>query len=43
MSMIKGNYTDAQREATIAQALATPEGRTSLAQAMVEPIKKALE
>jgi len=41
--MLKTNYTDAQREAVIAQALETPEGRVSLAQAMVEPIKRALE
>ena len=43
MSLIKSNITDAQREAVIAQALETPEGRVALAQAMVEPIKRALE
>jgi hypothetical protein len=43
MSMVKSNYTDAQREAVIAQALETPAGREQLAQAMVEPIKRALE
>ena len=43
MAMLKSNYTDSQREAVIAQALETPEGRTALAQAMVEPIKRALE
>ena len=43
MSMVKSNYTDKQREAVIAQALETPEGRVALAQAMVEPIKRALE
>ena len=43
MSIIKSSYTDAEREAVIAQALETPEGRVSLAQAMVEPIKRALE
>ena len=31
------------REALIAQALETPEGRVALAQAMVEPIRRALE
>jgi len=41
--MIKSSYTDAEREAVIAQALETPAGRVSLAQAMVEPIKRALE
>jgi len=40
--LIKSNY-DAQREAVIATALETPEGRVALAQAMVEPIKRALE
>ena len=33
----------AEREALIAQALDTPEGRVALAQAMVEPIRRALE
>ena len=39
--MIKRN-TNEQREAIIAMALETPEGRTALAQAMVEPIKTSL-
>ncbi len=43
MSLVKSSYTDAQKEAVIAQALETPEGRVALAQAMVEPIKRALE
>jgi hypothetical protein len=34
---------DMEREALIAQALETDEGRTALAQAMVEPIRRALE
>ena len=33
MSFVKSNYTDQQREAVIAQALETPEGRVALAQA----------
>jgi hypothetical protein len=41
MSMIKQNVNE-QREQIIAQALETPEGRTALAQAMVEPIKTSL-
>lgn len=41
MSMIKKNVQE-QREQIIAQALETPEGRTALAQAMVEPIKTSL-
>lgn len=32
-----------EKEALIAQALETPEGRVALAQAMVEPIRRALE
>jgi hypothetical protein len=43
MSIIKKNVTDERRELLIAQALETPEGRVALAQAMVEPIKRALE
>ena len=39
--MIKKNINE-QREQIIAQALETPEGRTALAQAMVEPIKTSL-
>ena len=41
--LTKTNYNDAGREAIIAQALETEEGRAVLAQAMVEPIKRALE
>ncbi len=41
MSMIKRN-TNEQREAIIAMAMETAEGRTALAQAMVEPIKTSL-
>jgi len=43
MSLIKTNYNDQEREVVIAQALETEEGRVALAQAMVEPIKRALE
>jgi len=39
--MLKTN--DSEREALIAQALETEEGRVALAQAMVEPIRRALE
>lgn len=39
----KTNQADQEKEALIAQALETPEGRTALAQAMVEPIRRALE
>lgn len=39
--MLKTN--DQEREALIAQALETDEGRVALAQAMVEPIRRALE
>lgn len=35
--------TNAQKEAIIAEALATDEGRRALAQAMVEPIRRSLE
>ena len=41
MSMVKRN-TNEQRESIIAMALETAEGRTALAQAMVEPIKTSL-
>lgn len=41
--MIEKNSHDAEREAVIAQALETGEGRVALAQAMVEPIRRALE
>jgi len=34
---------NAERELAISQTLDTPEGRTALAQAMVEPIRRALE
>jgi hypothetical protein len=40
--MIK-NASNAKRELLIAKALETPEGRVGLAQAMVEPIRRALE
>lgn len=43
MSLVKSSFTDARKETIIAQALETPEGRVALAQAMVEPIKRALE
>jgi len=43
MSIVKTNLNDRTREAVIAQALETAEGRVALAQAMVEPIKRALE
>lgn len=39
--MVKRNINE-QREEVLAQALQTPEGRTALAQAMVEPIKTSL-
>lgn len=39
----KNNKHDPEREALIAQALDTDEGRVALAQAMVEPIRRALE
>lgn len=39
----KTNEADNVREALIAQALETDEGRVALAQAMVEPIRRALE
>jgi len=41
--MKKTNMSDAEKEIIIAQALATDSGREALAQAMVEPIKIALE
>ena len=41
--MIDKRAVNAEREAIIAQALETPEGRVALAQAMVEPIRRALE
>jgi len=39
----KTNLTNEQKEAIIAQALNTDEGRIALAQAMVEPIRRSLE
>lgn len=42
MSFTK-NQKNEEKEAIIAQALETDEGRTALAQAMVEPIRRALE
>ena len=41
--MLKSNANDMERAALIAQALETEEGRVALAQAMVEPIRRALE
>ena len=41
--MDKTGFTNEQKEAIIAQALNTDEGRTALAQAMVEPIRRSLE
>lgn len=43
MSLNKDGLTYDEKEAVIAQALATEEGRTALAQAMVEPIRRSLE
>lgn len=42
MTMVKARTNNEQREIIIAQALETPEGRTALAQAMVEPIRTSL-
>jgi len=39
----KNSNSDAQKEAVIAQALETDEGRVALAQSMVEPIRRSLE
>ena len=41
--MLKSNANNMERAALIAQALETEEGRVALAQAMVEPIRRALE
>jgi hypothetical protein len=41
--MDKNGVSQAEREILIAQALETDEGRVALAQAMVEPIRRALE
>jgi len=43
MSINKDGLTYDEKEAVIAQALSTEEGRVALAQAMVEPIRRALE
>ena len=43
MSLNKNGLTDQDKEMIIAQALQTDEGRTALAQAMVEPIRRSLE
>jgi len=43
MAMVKNGLTQEQRKWIIAQAMETPEGRTALAQAMVEPIRRSLE
>ena len=43
MAFDKNGLTDQEKEMVIAQALETDEGRTALAQAMVEPIRRALE
>jgi len=39
----KNGISDEQKQAVVAQALETEEGRVALAQAMVEPIRRALE
>jgi len=43
MAFDKTGLTDQDKEMVIAQALETDEGRTALAQAMVEPIRRSLE
>jgi len=43
MSLAKNGLSDQDKEMVIAQALNTDEGRTALAQAMVEPIRRSLE
>ncbi len=43
MSFNKNGLSDQEKELVIAQALETDEGRTALAQAMVEPIRRSLE
>jgi len=43
MAFTKNSLKDQEKEMVIAQALETDEGRTALAQAMVEPIRRALE
>ena len=41
--IMKANYVSSEREAIIARALETPEGRLALANAMIEPIRRNLE
>jgi len=43
MAFAKNGLSDQEKELIIAQALETDEGRTALAQAMVEPIRRSLE
>ena len=43
MGLTKNGITDEDKQAIVAQALETEEGRVALAQAMVEPIRRALE
>jgi hypothetical protein len=43
MSLSKDGLSNQEKELVIAQALETDEGRTALAQAMVEPIRRSLE
>ena len=43
MAFTKNSLSDNEKEIIIAQALETDEGRTALAQAMVEPIRRSLE
>lgn len=43
MALTKNGLNDDQKQEVIAQALETEEGRMALAQAMVEPIRRALE
>jgi len=43
MSLTKNGLSNDEKEMIIAQALETDEGRTALAQAMVEPIRRSLE
>lgn len=43
MAIAKNGLSDHDKEMVIAQALQTDEGRTALAQAMVEPIRRSLE
>jgi len=43
MAISKNGLSSKDQELIIAQALETDEGRTALAQAMVEPIRRSLE